>query len=143
MKIFNYDEDGTFTGASDAHPNPEEKDKFLIPKRASTMSPPTHDMATHRAVYQGSNKWHVVRRIIVKVNAQNIEVRSDQQLKIIAQELLHSTNDEILEHFENCTFPPDDIVMYRCDLRKVIRGQSTQLPRLVRLPKWPLLKGNK
>lgn len=143
MKIFNYADDGEFLGVSDAHPNPEEKGKWLIPARASTMSPPTHDMATHKAMYQGGNKWIVKQRTIVNVNGQNLELRSDQDLKAIAQVMLNGTTDEILEHFENATYPPNDIIDYRRALRSVIRGTSTRLPRLLRMPVWPAFKGSK
>lgn len=143
MKVFNYDEDGHFTGVTNAHPNPEEPGEFLLPARASFMSPPTHDTATHRAKYQGNNAWHVEPRQIVNVNGQQVELRSDADLRPIAQTMLNETTDEILECFENSSTPANDIIVYRRALRKVIRGESMRLPRLLRVPKWPALKGNK
>lgn len=144
MKIFNYDDTGEFTGVSNAHKNPLE-DGYLIPRNATTMSPPTHDTDTHRAIYTGNNQWRLERRNIVTVMGQRVDVRNTGELRKIAKAMLDETTDEIIACFEESVFPPEDIIVYRRALRKVIRGESTKLPRLLRFPKWPSLplKGNK
>lgn len=143
MKIFNYDENGYFTDVSNAHPNQLEKGKYLIPSRASTMSPPTHDRQTQRAKYIGNNQWKLESRVMVSVNGQRVELTSMDDLKKIAAIMLKETDDEIMEHFEDMTAPSNDVIMYRRKLRQVMRGTSNRLPRLLRVPKWPALKGNK
>ena len=61
MRIFNYDTAGIFTGETDADPSPLEPGVFLIPARATTISPPADLPADQVARWNGA-AWLAVRR---------------------------------------------------------------------------------
>jgi hypothetical protein len=58
MKIYNVDEDGIYIGEGLADPSPLEKNKFLIPARAYTNSPPT--AGENQVARRVGNSWELV-----------------------------------------------------------------------------------
>lgn len=139
MKIFNYDEAGYFTTVTLAHANPEEPGQYLVPARASTMSPPTHDRATHRAKYLGNNQWQIVERNLIEMDGKVVEVPDGTDIKTLAELLLKDTMLEALEALEEGDPVQGDLLNYRRLLRAVLRGERTTLPLRVQLPKWPFI----
>jgi hypothetical protein len=137
MKIFNYDEDGYFTDVTNAHPNPEEKGKFLVPARASTMSPPTHARSTHRAKYLGNNQWQLIERKIIEINGNMVELAENADLGAVAFMLLKETDHEVLEAWEENQPVSETLLTYRRSLRKVIKGTRVKLPKRLYMPQWP------
>lgn len=58
MKIFNYNSNGVFIGASIADKDPENPENFLVPAMATTIEPPSAN-ENEIVVFDGE-KWNVI-----------------------------------------------------------------------------------
>lgn len=58
MKVYNYNNNGIFTGIENAEPSPAELGKFLIPANATTIKPPDFNPSKDFAYWNGSS-WEV------------------------------------------------------------------------------------
>lgn len=96
LKVYNYDDNGVFTGEAEAQKDPLEKGKFLIPRNATVIKPQSVSLEEYQYLKFDGTKWskennqEKINSLLNEVNSDNIktykEVNGVPKLKT-AQEI--------------------------------------------------------
>jgi hypothetical protein len=68
MKVYNYTDDKIFYGESEAQPSPAEPGKFLIPRNATTIEPPS--LEVNQQAYWNGSTWEIQNIVCEKINKE-------------------------------------------------------------------------
>jgi len=73
-RVFNYNEEGIYTGQGTTMANPRNPSKELIPRNSTTVVPPEYDETTSYIIFdKKANQWNIENKVFYYLYNQNKE----------------------------------------------------------------------